>query len=276
MCNGRPVASLVVTSRGALAGAGAAIAAVALLLLGQVIVARGRTYLVNVDFTVDRTVGPDLGSTDPFELRVLGDSTAAGVGADAIADALPVLIAERVAQRIGRPVHVVGHGVSGARTADVRREQLGRLDDDVDAIVIAVGSNDVLHLTPTPRLQDQTRDLLEDAHATGAPVVLGGIPRFAGVTALGRPLRDVTDRFAAIQREAQRRAAAPVDGAVFVDIAALASPRFAGRPESFSSDDFHPSTVGYGFWADALAPAVVSAVGDRQDAGGASAVPGSR
>jgi lysophospholipase L1-like esterase len=255
--------------------AGAAIAAVALLLLGQVILARGRTYLVNVDFTVDRTVGPDLGSTDPFELRVLGDSTAAGVGTDAIADALPVMIAERVAQRIGRPVHVVGHGVSGARTADVRREQLARLDDDVDAIVIAVGSNDVLHLTPTPRLQDQTRDLLRAARATGAPVVLGGIPRFAGVTALGRPLRDVTDRFAGIQREAQRRAAAPVDGAVFVDIAALASPRFAGRPEAFSSDDFHPSAVGYGFWADALAPAVVTVAGERQRAGGTSPVTGS-
>jgi lysophospholipase L1-like esterase len=126
-----------------------------------------------------------------------------------------------------------------------------------------VGSNDVLHLTPTPRLQDQTRDLLEAAAATGTPVVLGGVPRFAGVTALARPLRDVTDGFAGVQREAQRRAATQVDGAVFVDIAALASPRFAGRPEAFSGDEFHPSAVGYGFWADALAPAVVTAVTQR-------------
>lgn len=249
----------VVTYKRVLAVAGAAGAAVALLLLGEVIVARGRPYLVNVDFAVDRTVGPDVGSTDPFELRVLGDSTAVGVGTDEVADALPVLVAERVAERIGRPVHVVGLGVSGARTAHIGREQLTRLGDDVDAIVVVVGSNDVLHLTPTPRLQDQTRDLLEAARAAGAPVVLGGVPRFAGVTAFARPLRDVTDRFAAIQREAQRRAVAQVDGAVFVDIAALASPRFAGRPEAFSSDEFHPSVVGYGFWADALAPAVAAA-----------------
>jgi lysophospholipase L1-like esterase len=262
-----------VTPKRALAVVGATGAALALLLLGQVVLARGRTYLVNVDFTIDRTIGPDLGSADPFELRVLGDSTAAGVGTTAVADALPVLVAERVAERIGRQVHVVGHGVSGARTADVRGEQLARLDDDTDAVVIVVGSNDVVHLTPTPRLQDQTRDLLEAAQGTGAPVVLGGIPRFAGVGALARPLRDVTDRFAGIQREAQRRAAAQVEGAVFVDIAALASPRFAGRPEAFSSDAFHPSAVGYGFWADALAPAVVSATkaqgeGERQRAGG--------
>jgi len=252
-----------VTSTRAFAIAAVATTAVALLLLGEIVVARGRTYLVDVDFTVDRTVGPDAGPAGPVELRVLGDSTAAGVGAAGVDDALPVQVAERVARDLGRSVHVVGHGVSGARTADVRHTQLTLLDADVDAVVIVVGSNDVLHLTPTPRLQDQTRDLLEAAAATGTPVVLGGVPRFAGVTALARPLRDVTDGFAGLQREAQRRAAAQVDGAVFVDIAALASPRFAGRPEAFSSDEFHPSAVGYGFWADALAPAVVAAVTQR-------------
>ncbi|MBA3586444.1 MAG: SGNH/GDSL hydrolase family protein, partial [Chloroflexi bacterium] len=37
------------------------------------------------------------------------------------------------------------------------------------------------------------------------------------------------------------------------------SPRFEGRPEATSSDGFHPSPIGYGFWADAIAPAVVAA-----------------
>jgi lysophospholipase L1-like esterase len=50
---------------------------------------------------------------------------------------------------------------------------------------------------------------------------------------------------------------------VFVDLAEQASPRFLGVPEATSPDGFHPSPVGYGFWADALAPAVVEALAER-------------
>lgn len=48
----------------------------------------------------------------------------------------------------------------------------------------------------------------------------------------------------------------------FVDLAAEASPRFAGVPEATSSDGFHPSPIGYGFWADAIALTVVNALSD--------------
>lgn len=255
----RPLASRVVTSKRAFTVVGATGALIVVLLAGEIIVARGRTYLVDVDFRVDRTVGPETGDAAPFELRVLGDSTAAGVGTDTAAESLPVLLAERVSQRLGRTVHVVGLGVSGARTADIGQQQLPDVGDDVDALVILVGSNDVIHVTPPSRLQAQTLTLVEDVTADGMPVVLGGIPRFAGVTAFAQPLRAVSDGYAAIQRERQREAVSQVPGATFVDIAALASPRFVGRPEAFSSDEFHPSTIGYAFWADALAPAVVAA-----------------
>jgi lysophospholipase L1-like esterase len=97
---------------------------------------------------------------------------------------------------------------------------------------------------------------------TDAPVILGGIPRFRAVPALAEPLRAVIDGYARPLRSAQRAAASTVgDGVSFVDIAVEASPRFLGRPESMSSDGFHPSPVGYGFWADALAPTVVEALG---------------
>ena len=260
MCNGRPGAVPGMTTTRALAWSGVAAAAVVVLLIAEVVVAVGRDYLVDVDFTVDRTVGrgKDPGRPD-IEVRLLGDSTVAGVGTDGDGDALPTLVAERVAAQTGRRVHVAGLGVSGARTADVHRAQLPVVDDDVDVLVIVVGSNDVVHVTPPWRLRAETRALLVAARRRGVPVVLGGIPRFAGVTAMAQPLRAVADTYAGIQREAQRAAASQVAGVTFVDIAALASPRFAGRPEAFSSDEFHPSTIGYGFWADALAPAVAAA-----------------
>lgn len=233
--------------------------AVVVLVVGEILVARNRSYLVDVPFAVDRTIGPSTDDREPLELRVLGDSTAAGVGTDAADDALPSLLAERVARRTGGPVHVVGHGVSGARTADLTTDQLQKVDS-ADVIVIVVGSNDVIHVTTPRRLRRQTAALLEEAAATGVPVVLGGIPRFYGVGALAQPLRSIADGYAAVLRDVQRDVAASISDVTFVDIAALASPRFRGVPESMSSDEFHPSTVGYGFWADALAPAVVAAV----------------
>lgn len=209
-------------------------------------------------FLVDERVPG--GSEPALELVVLGDSTVAGVGSPTVAESLPVLLAQRVAERLGRDVHVVGYGRAGARTEDVRTEQVPRLlDAGVDVVVIIAGANDTTHATRSRLLREQTAALLrEAADRTGAPVVLGGIPRFRAVPALAEPLRTLVD-VAANPRRAAQRAAAAETGGLFVDLAAEASPRFLGLPESMSSDGFHPSPLGYGFWADALAPVVADA-----------------
>jgi lysophospholipase L1-like esterase len=237
--------------------------AVIALLLVEVVVALRGDYLVETNFLVQQTVRPPQGSQggrggSPFDLWVLGDSTAAGVGARDEASSLPVLIADRVAAASGRPVDVKGLGVSGARTHDVLTEQVPLLPETgLDAVVVIVGSNDVTHLSAPWTIGEQTRRLVKALKArTEAPVILGGIPRFAEIGALPEPLRTVTDLYAAVLRARQAAAVAERDDVRFVDIAALASPRFIGRPEAMSRDDFHPSGIGYGFWADALAPAV--------------------
>lgn len=230
--------------------------AIAAVVGAEVVAAQSRTYLTDVPFTVDATVG-DAGGGTPIELRVLGDSTVAGVGTDRAADALPTLIARRVADRTGRPVHVVGLGVSGARTADVTRSQLPQVRD-ADVVVIVVGSNDVIHLTGPGTVRDQTAAMLDAAAGTGVPVVLGGVPRFTSVGAFAQPLRAIADGYARTLRDVQQDVATGDDAVTFVDIATLASPRFRGVPEAMSRDGFHPAEVGYGFWADAIAPAVVA------------------
>lgn len=233
-----------------------------LALLGvQTYLAASATYLPDdPGLGVEAMVGPDT-SERPVELVVLGDSTAAGVGSPTLAQSLAVLVASRVADRLGRPVHVVSNGMAGARTATVLTEQVPLLQGaNPDVVLIVIGSNDVTHVTAPWTLTNQTTALVKAARKTGnAPVVIGGIPQFRTVPALLQPLRWVTGWYAGVLRDFQRRAVAQA-GAAYVDIAALASPRFVGRPESMSSDGFHPSPVGYGFWADALAPAVADAV----------------
>ncbi|MGH3665610.1 MAG: GDSL-type esterase/lipase family protein, partial [Egibacteraceae bacterium] len=214
-------------------------------------------------YTVEATVHPaGGGSGAPVRMVMLGDSTVAGVGSPTVDESLAVLVGQRMANRLGRPVEVRGLGVSGARTLDVQQEQIPQLvDADADVVVIVVGSNDVTHATPPWTFAEHTRTMLKAAAAAsgGAPVVLGGIPLFGSADALAQPLRAVVDGYAAVLR-ARQQPAAEAAGATFVPIADEASPRFAGVPEAMSSDGFHPGPVGYGFWADAIAPRVASAL----------------
>ncbi len=240
---------------------GSVVAASGLVLAAEIGITLSREYLPgDPGYLIDERVGNGPGPA--LRLVILGDSTVAGVGSPTVAESLPILLAQRVADALDREVHVVGYGVSGARTEDVEPEQVPLLlDEGVDVVTVVIGSNDVTHATPPWSMDDSTAGMLRAAHdRTGAPIVLGGIPRFRAVPALAEPLRTLVDSYARPLRNAQRAAVEDVDvPARFIDIAAEASPRFVGRPESMSSDGFHPSPVGYGFWADALAPAIVDA-----------------
>ena len=244
---------------------GAPLVFLGVLGVQAVLAARAEYLPDDPGYLIEATVVPGAGGAgEPLRLVMLGDSTVAGVGSPRLEQSLPVLVAQRVSDILGRPVEVRGLGVSGARTDTVRTEQLPRLTDaGVDAIVIVVGSNDVTHLTSPEAITERTRRTLRAARdaAPGAVVVLGGIPLFGSADALSQPLRWVVDRYADVLRPRQRAAARSVDGVTYVDIATEASPRFAGVPEAMSSDGFHPAPVGYGFWADALARGVVEALG---------------
>ena len=232
------------------------------VLLVEVGVAVGRDYLPDPDGPSAGLVGEGRPGP-PLRLTVLGDSTVRGVGAPTIATSLPLQVAERVAAELDRPVEVVGIGRSGATTRSVLEEQVPLLGATrPDAVLVVIGANDVTHLNPWWTMRARTRDLLAGVRAAvpgATPIVLGGVPQFGMATATAQPLRWLLDVLGARQRPPQA-AAAGDEGAAFVDIATLASPRFVGVPESMSADGFHPSEVGYGFWADALAPAVAGAL----------------
>lgn len=202
------------------------------------------------------------GGDPPLHLVVLGDSTAAGVGSPTVDGSLPVLVARRVAARLDRSVAVRGLGVSGARTADVSDTQVPLIAHTApDVVVIVVGANDVTHATPPWTLREQTDQLLAAATAAApdTPVVLAGIPLFGSADRLPLPLRWVVDAYARPLRAAQAEVALQAAGVSYVDIARDASPRFRGVPDAMSADGYHPSPVGYGFWADAIAERVVPA-----------------
>jgi lysophospholipase L1-like esterase len=233
---------------------------VALVGVELVLLSRREYLPSDPGYVVDALVEPPADATgDPIRMAVLGDSTVAGVGSPTEAESLPVLMADRVAAATGRAVEVTGFGIPGARTGTLASEQLPLVGDRYDVLVLVIGSNDATHATFWPALGRQTVEMLDRATAIGAPVILAGTPRFSGTEIIPEPLRTMVDRYSGVLRGEQRTAAARA-GVRFVDLAADASPRFEGVPEATSSDGFHPSPIGYGFWADAIAPAVVDAV----------------
>ena len=251
-------------TRRVLLAAGLGMTALVALIGVELVLLSRREYLASdPGYVVDsRVQPPGSAAGDPVRLAVLGDSTVAGVGSPTEAESLPVLIADRVAAATGRVVEVTGFGVTGARTGTLTSEQLPLVGDGYDVLVLVIGSNDATHATFWPSMRRQTDDMLDRASTLGATVILAGTPRFSGTDIIPEPLRTMVDRYSGVLRGEQRAAAAGRPGVRFVDLAADASPRFEGVPEATSSDGFHPSPIGYGFWADAIAPAVVDALSD--------------
>lgn len=75
----------------------------------------------------------------------LGDSAAQGVGASRPERGYVGLLAQRMRDRSGRPVLVVNLSRSGAKLADLVRDQLPRLTElSPDMVTVDIGGNDVL------------------------------------------------------------------------------------------------------------------------------------
>ncbi len=224
-------------------------------------------------FYVNHVVTPTAGATDRDRLRmvVLGDSTTAGVGVERAEDALPYLIARRLAEAEHREVHVVSYGWAGARAADLVRHQLPRAIEPLrptethpflagaDVVAIVIGSNDATHNTPPGRFRDSLRAVLDGIRDTApsARVVLAGIPAFRGALRGIEPLIFLADQYARLLRPISR-AEAERAGAAYADLARDVPPLIHGRTDVLSEDQFHPSVVGYTAWADVIARAVLS------------------
>ena len=216
-------------------------------------------------FRVNHLVAPIGAQTtaDPLILVVLGDSTTAGVGVSRAQDALPYLLARRIADAEARPVRVISYGWAGARTADLPRQQIahaagterrpqdgGPFLPDADVVAIVIGSNDATHRTPPARYRAALRETFESVRAVapGARLVLCGIPRFHGVLRAFEPLIFFADQYARLLRPVSRAEAARA-GAAYADIHARVPAMIAGRRDVLSSDQFHPSMVLYDAWA---------------------------
>jgi lysophospholipase L1-like esterase len=260
----------------AAAFAGAAIGA-GLVLLG------GRAVLSRQAAVARRRIGKPLGEEaldadriwarrfdgEPVDLVVLGDSIAAGLGAERRKDTLGARLAKGLARKLGRPVRLRTAAIVGAESS-VLAEQVDGLPADYapDAAVIIVGGNDITHRVPVPTSIAHLEDAILRLRAQGAVVVVGTCPDLGALRPVPQPLRALGSRLSRQLADAQADAASRC-GARPVSLRRAVGPFFVTQPdEMFSLDRFHPSALGYRRTAEALLPALLAeleSVGARQD-----------
>lgn len=168
----------------------------------------------------------------------VGDSTAQGIGASSpdCGYVGQLLVRLRDAQR--RPWRVVNLSVTGARVADVVRDQVPRINEpgEPELVTCAAGANDVIRFG-FRRVAEALRELIR---ALPPNAVLATIPQglLPGRT---RELNQII------------RADAPAAGLRIADAWAHTGPPWQGK---YAADDFHPNDTGYGEWCAAFAEAI--------------------
>ena len=203
------------------------------------------------------------GLGDPVELIVLGDSSAAGMGADNRYQTVGAIIANGVSALTGRPVRLTNTAVVGAESSGLELQLANALDQVArpHVAIIMVGANDVTHRINKAVAVRHLETTVRALRALGTEVVVGTCPDLGTIQPIPQPLRLIGRRWSRDMAAAQTVAVVEAGGRT-VSLGDLLGPEFAERPhEMFSADRFHPSPAGYARAASALLPSVYAALG---------------
>ena len=214
--------------------------------------------------TADRTWRKKRG--DRVELLLLGDSIAAGLGADRPRHTLGAQLARKVGKRIDRSVRLHTAAVVGSESS-VLRAQLSGLPAGYrpDVAVIVVGGNDITHRIRHSESVAHLAEAVTALRERGCEVVVGTCPDLGALAAVPQPLRSLAGRSSRQLAAAQRDTALGL-GARVVSLAEVVGPFFLSQPDAmFSEDRFHPSSEGYKRTAKAMLPSVLAALGHAED-----------
>ncbi|MEH3067392.1 MAG: SGNH/GDSL hydrolase family protein [Aeromicrobium erythreum] len=201
-----------------------------------------------------------------IDLLVLGDSIAAGLGADGPRGTLGARLARQVSKRTERAVRLRTAAVVGSESSRLA-EQLASLPPGYapDVAVVVVGGNDVTHRVPVVESVSHLEACVSALRGRGTAVVVGTCPDLGALTPVPQPLRALGSR-ASRQLAAAQQEAALRHGAYVVSLADVVGPFFITNPdEMFSLDRFHPSSLGYKRTAQAMLPSVLAALGEHDE-----------
>jgi lysophospholipase L1-like esterase len=178
---------------------------------------------------------------------VLGDSTAAGVGAPTQLVGLPGRLADALHARTGRGVAWRAVGENGATARDLRERFLDEaLAAPADLLFLTIGANDSLTMRAARAFAADVRQILDafDDRHPGGFVLMSSLPVFGRFSLLPQPLRTALYRHSLALEGAARAMVEARPNAV------MSSDPPPYTTEFWASDLFHPSASGYRDWAE--------------------------
>jgi lysophospholipase L1-like esterase len=222
------------------------------LLLGPVILIQGLTVRARVP-KLPEPPGERQGrrgSGPPLSLLIIGDSAAAGVGAEHQDEALLGRLVSKLS-----PHYEISWDLQ-ARTGDTTAGALARLDAmpprHFDVVVTSLGVNDVtrmVYLGDWLRQQKQLRSVLRNKFSADR-IFISGLPPMHAFPALPQPLRwHIGSRATEFNRALRADLAADAD-TTFLDT------RFTSDTTLMSHDGFHPGPEAYAQWGQRIADAI--------------------
>ncbi|HQR80133.1 MAG TPA: SGNH/GDSL hydrolase family protein [Actinomycetota bacterium] len=252
----RRLATTAAYGGGGLLGAGAAAAGLAL--------AQGRHARRTIGIRreaapyADGLYGPRRsGPSQRFVM--LGDSLAAGLGAEHAYNTPAAMLAQGISNVLDRPVRLMNAATVGARSADLAAQVDRALHMRPHVAVIIIGANDITHVgrpqTAVGHLEDAVRRLRE----VGCEVVVGTCPDVGSVQPIPQPLRWIARRLSR-QLAAAQMIACVREGAHVVSFVDELGEEFDADPDLFAQDRFHPGPEGYERVTQVLFPAVLAAL----------------
>ena len=194
----------------------------------------------------------------PLNYVVLGDSTAAGVGADYEAG-IAACTERELAKRFR--VEMINLAVSGAQLSDVREHQLSTaLKVHPDVVLLSAGANDVTHLTTVRSMRSDLRAIVQELRAANPDVkiVITGSPDMGSPPRIPRLLRGIASKRTQQVNEMFEHEARE-NSLVFAPIATRTGPLFRRDRSLFAPDNFHPNERGYAAWVSVLNEALAQA-----------------
>lgn len=199
------------------------------------------------------------GEGTSIRLAVLGDSGAAGLGAQHPDQTMGAVLARGLSELSGRTVVLSNHAVVGAQTKNLPDQITRALWTRPHIAMIMIGANDLTHAVPLTVSARRLRAAVARLREAGTQVVVATCPDLGSVQPFPQPLRTVARRRSRALAQAQRAATVAAGGRA-VALGDLLGPEFDARPDvMFAADRFHPSPAGYAAAAQALLPQVLAA-----------------
>lgn len=231
-----------------------------LLLLGPILMAQGKklrkTMPVMPEPPGDRS--GTVGQGQSLRLLVVGDSSAAGVGADHQDQAFLGQILAGLAQSFDVQYSLVA--ATGSTTRGTVRRLRNLPAAEFDVAVTALGANDSTRLVSVEQFladQNQLLDLLREKFSVQT-VICSGLPPMHLFPAMPQPLRWVIGRRARTLDQALQRWLSNHPDGHFLKSDYTLEAKF------MASDGFHPGPEVYRMWGAAVARQITQLVADTR------------